>query len=143
MPSPDTVEYVCQELKQKNTIAFGLKGVKHELNYNNKFNEVLISLGVKTKQLKVGEQGYVLDYDNVVIENGKQDAKMSYKKIKGYHPNIAFIGRIPVHIENHNGNTPARFEQFETLERCFENLNKQNIKIEHFRAYSASYQIDL
>lgn len=143
IPSPDTVEYVCQELKQPNLTINGPKGVLHELNYNNKFNEALVSLGVKTKQLNVGEQGYVLDFDNVVVENGKQDAKLSYKKVKGYHPNIAFIGRIPVHIENHNGNTPARFEQFQTLERCFENLNKHNIKIEHFRADSASYQMDV
>lgn len=143
IPSPDTVEYVCQELKQPNLTINGPNGVLHELNYNNKFNEALVSLGVKTKQLNVGEQGYILDFDNVVVENGKQDAKLSYKKAKGYHPNIAFIGRIPVHIENHNGNTPARFEQFQTLERCFENLNKHNIKIEHFRADSASYQMDV
>lgn len=108
IPSPDTVEYVCQELKQPNIIKKGPKGVEHELNYNNKFNEALISLGVKKKQLNVGEQGYILDFDNVVVENEKQDAKLSYKKVKGYHPNIAFIGRIPVRIENHNGNTPAR-----------------------------------
>lgn len=143
IPSPDTVEYVCQELKQPNLIKKGPNEIEHELNYNNKFNEVLISLGVKTKQLNIGEQGYILDFDNVVVNNEKQDAKLTYKKVKGYHPNIAFIGRIPVHIENHNGNTPARFEQFQTLERCFENLNKHNIKIEHFRADSASYQIDV
>jgi len=77
------------------------------------------------------------------MQNDKQDAKLSYKKTKGYHPNIAFIGRIPVHIENHNGNTPARFEQKETLERCFSNLQKQNITIEHFRGDSASYQADV
>jgi len=29
------------------------------------------------------------------------------------------------------------------LERCFENLNKNNIKVKHFRADSASYQIDV
>lgn len=141
IPSPDTVEYVCQELKQPNLIKKSPNGVLHELNYNNKFNEALVSLGVKTKQLNVDEQGYILDFDNVVVENRKQDAKLSYKKVKGYHPNIAFIGRIPVHIENHNGNTPARFEQFQTLERCFENLTKHNIKVEHFRADSASYQM--
>jgi hypothetical protein len=47
---------------------------------------------------------------------------------------------LPVHIENHNGNTPAKYKQKETLERCFNNLNINNIKIEHFRADSASYQ---
>lgn len=106
----------------------------HELNYNQSFNQTLVALGVKTKQLKKNADGYTMDFDNIVVENEKQDAKMSYKKIKGYHPNIAFIGRLPIHIENHNGNTPARFEQKQTLERCFDNLDKHEIKIEHFRA---------
>jgi hypothetical protein len=140
IPSPDTVEYVCQELKQPTIIQTTPAGVVHELNYNNRFNETLVALAVKTKQLKAGIEGYTMDFDNVVIENEKQDAKLSYKMVKGYHPNIAFIGRIPIHIENHNGNTPARFEQKETLERCFDNLDKHKIKIEHFRADSASYQ---
>jgi hypothetical protein len=83
---------------------------------------------------------YTLDFDHVVIATEKQDAKLSYKKIKGYHPNIAFIGRIPVHIENHNGNTPARYDQKGTLQRCFDNLDAHEIKIENFRADSASYQ---
>lgn len=143
IPSPDTVEYVCQELRVANVVKQGSKGVVHELNYNNKFNDVLISLAVKTKQLNVGESGYILDFDNVVIANEKQDAKLSYKQVKGYHPNIAFIGQIPVHIENHNGNTPARYEQHQTLERCFDNLKRHQIKIEHFRADSASYQKDV
>ncbi len=34
----------------------------------------------------------------VVVATEKQDAKMSYKKIKGYHPSFAFIGRFPVRI---------------------------------------------
>jgi hypothetical protein len=111
IPSPDTVEYACQELKQPTIVRTTPKGVVHELNYINRFNETLIALAVKTKQLKVGKGGYTLDFDNVVIENQKQDAKLSYKMVKGYHPNIAFIGRIPVHIENHNGNTPARLSK--------------------------------
>jgi len=127
IPSPDTVEYVCQELKLPNEIKKGKNLVEHEFNFNNKFIEVLVSLAKETKQLNIGEQGYVLDFDNVVIETGKQDAKRCYKKVTGYHPNIAFIGSIPVHIENHNGNTPDRFEQFQTLKRCFENLNKNNL----------------
>ena len=140
IPSPDTVEYVCQKLKQPNIVKTTPNGIVHELNYCNKFNSNLIGLAVKTKQLNSGELGYILDFDNVVMENEKQDAKLSYKKTKGYHPNIAFIGRIPVHIENHNGNTPARFEQNQTLERCFDNLENHNIQVEHFRADSASYQ---
>jgi Transposase DDE domain group 1 len=65
---------------------------------------------------------------------------MSYKNVKGYHPNLAFIGSLPVHIENHNGNTPARYQQTQTLTRCFDSLEKEGVSIAHFRADSASYQ---
>jgi len=140
IPSPDTVEYVCQELKTLTILNETDKGVFHQLNYNNKMNETLVSLAVKTKQLSAENTGYTLDYDNVITENEKQDAQYTYKHSKGYHPGIAFIGRLPVHIENHNGNTPARYEQTETLQRCFDNLQKQNIKIKNFRADAASYQ---
>lgn len=142
IPSPDTVEYVCQELKTK-TITEVSKidpTVIHQINYNSNLNKSLVAIGVETKQLRNKIKNYVLDFDNVVVATEKQDAKTSYKKVKGYHPNIAFIGRIPVHIENHNGNTPARYEQADTLKRCFENLEEQQIGIEHFRADSASYQ---
>jgi hypothetical protein len=76
----------------------------------------------------------------VAVETEKQDARKNYKKTNGYHPNFAFIGRLPVHIENHNGNTPAKYKQSETLERCFNNLDANGVKTGHFRADSASYQ---
>jgi len=140
IPSPDTVEYVCQQLKTTTIKEKTDKGIIHSLNYSNDMNETLVGLAVKTGQLKTGHQGYVLDFDNVVVENEKQDAVRSYKKTKGYHPNLAFIGRIPVHIENHNGNTPAKYGQKETLERCFDNLGRAGIRLGAFRADSASYQ---
>ena len=140
IPSPDTVEYACQELKTSTIVQQTEKGVIHELNYNNRMNETLVALAVKTKQLDAQQTENTLDYDNVITENEKQDAQYTYKHSKGYHPGIAFIGRIPVHIENRNGNTPARFEQKEILQRCFDNLHKHNIEIKHFRADAASYQ---
>lgn len=146
IPSPDTVEYVCQELKTADMIIQGEKinetdkDVKHTLNYNDAMNETLIALSVKTKQLSTECADYTMDYDNVIIENDKQDAQYTYKKSKGYQPGFAFVGRIPVHIENRNGNTPASYQQKETLQRCFDNLNKHAIKIKNFRGDSASYQ---
>ena len=140
IPSPDTVEYVCQELKRPNIVKKTDEGVIHQFNYNNKMNETLVVLAVETNQLNTERKEYTLDYDNVIIENDKQDAQYTYKHSKGYQPGIAFIGRIPVHIENRNGNTPARYEQKETLQRCFDNLAKHHIKIKNFRADAASYQ---
>ena len=139
IPSPDTVEYVCQELKTPDIFQKTDQGVLHQLNYSNVMNRTLVALAVETKQLKVGQE-YTLDYDNVITENDKQDAQYTYKHSKGYHPGIGFIGRIPVHIENRNGNTPARYQQKETLQRCFAHLAQHHIKIKNFRADAAAYQ---
>ena len=140
IPSPDTIEYACQALKTQTIVEKTITDLVHQINYNTKLNKTLIALCVKTNQLISTNKNYILDFDNVVIENDKQDAKKSYKNTKGYHPNFAFIGRLPVHIENHNGNTPAKYQQKQTLERCFNSLKNNNISIEHFRADSASYQ---
>lgn len=140
IPSPDTVEYVCQELKTTTVLFETDKGVLHQLNYNNEMNETLVSLAVKTNQLSSEQKENTLDFDNLITATEKQDAAYTYKHIKGYHPGMAFIGRIPIHIENRNGNTPARYGQKETLQRCFDNLKKHNIKIKNFRADAASYQ---
>src|ERR1700722_5841544 len=141
IPSADTVEYVCQALKTASVNKTSEAGVAHQFNYANAMNETLVALALKTGQLKTGSNEYTLDFDNVVMGNDKQDARYTYKKgVKGYHPNLAFIGRIPVHIENRNGNTPASYEQKETLERCFGNMKKAGVHITNFRADSASYQ---
>jgi len=140
IPSPDTVEYVCQELKTANIIVLTQDDVCHTLNYNTKMNETLVALAVKTNQLNASYTDYTVDYDNVITENDKQDAQYTYKHSKGYQPGFAFVGRIPVHIENRNGNTPASYQQKETLERCFANLRKYGITIKNFRADAASYQ---
>jgi hypothetical protein len=140
IPSADTVEYACQELKTTTIKEVTDKGIVHEINFNNDLNNSIVALCVKTKQLDPMFKNYTLDFDNVVVETEKQDAKKSYKKTNGYHPNFAFIGRLPVHIENHNGNTPAKYKQSETLKRCFDNLDANKVKIGHFRADSASYQ---
>jgi hypothetical protein len=139
-PSADTIEYACQELKSDNIDHTTKNEVTHQFNYNNKLNKALIAIGLKTRLLHSNTKGYDLDFDNVVIPTEKQDAKYSYKKVNGYHPSFATIGRIPVHVENRNGNTPAKYGQEETLERCFDNLDSHSIKIKNFRADSASFQ---
>ena len=112
------MEYVCQELKTPTIIKKTEEGIEHQLNYNDTINAVLVGLAVKTNQLNAAGSDYTLDFDHLITENEKQDAQWTYKKMKGYHPGMAFIGRIPVHLENRNGNTPARFQQKETLQRC-------------------------
>jgi Transposase DDE domain group 1 len=140
IPSADTVEYVCQRLKTATISKTTDKGITNHINYSDRMNKTLVGLAVKSGMLKKGNNNYVLDYDNVIIEHNKRDARPTYKKTRGYHPALAFIGRIPVHIENRNGNTSARYEQKETLGRCFENFKEAGIRISSFRADAASYQ---
>jgi len=90
IPSPDTVEYCCQELKPAICIEHLInhKGIviEHQHCYSPKLNSLLPAIALKTGQLKTGNQGYTLDFDHMVIANEKQDARMSYKMVKGYHP---------------------------------------------------------
>lgn len=90
--------------------------------------------------LKADGKDYVLDFDNVVLENQKQDANTSYKMTKAYHPCFANIGNNTVYFENRNGNTPAKYAQKQALENCFKNLNDHKISIKSFPGDSASYQ---
>ncbi len=121
IPSPDTVEYGCQELKTSTVEIASEHDSKiiHQINYNTELKKSLVSLAIETKQLEKENKTYTLDFDNVVVSTQKQDAKMSYKNIKDYHPNIAFVGRITVHIENHNGNTPTCYAQAENIKTLF------------------------
>ena len=64
-----------------------------------------------------------------MLENKKKDAKKSYKSTTINLPSFIFKGKLPIHIENHNGNTPAKYKQFEILKKRFKNFN--NIKIKH------------
>jgi hypothetical protein len=140
IPSADTVEYVCQRLKTDTVSKTTSKGITNDVNYSDKMNKTLIGLALKSGMLKKGDNNYVLDYDNVIIEHNKQDARTTYKKTRGYQPALAFIGRIPVHIENRNGNSSPRYEQPKTLGRCFEHFKMAGVHISSFRADAASYQ---
>jgi DNA-binding protein HU-beta len=62
IPSPDTVEYVCQELKTSNIIKQTEKGVLHQLNYNNNMNKAqLIDSIAKDAKLSKVDAGKALD----------------------------------------------------------------------------------
>ena len=44
IPSADTVEYACQELKLPNAIEISDSGVEHQINFNDKLNNTLAHL---------------------------------------------------------------------------------------------------
>jgi hypothetical protein len=140
IPSHDTVEYASQELKTPNKTIITPDNVQHEINNNKKINELLLKICLDLKILKPEVEDYVLDFDNIILKNDKQDAKKSYKMTNGYHPCFANIGNHTVYYENRNGNTPAKYLQNEVLEDCFNNLKNNNIRVKSFRGDSASYQ---
>lgn len=140
IPSHDTVEYAFQELKIPNKIVVTENNITHQINCNKNINDLLLGICVNLGLLKPDVKDYVLDFDNVVLNNNKQDAKTSYKKTKAYHPCFANIGNKTVYFENRNGNTPAKYGQEQALENCFKNLNDHNISVQSFRGDAASYQ---
>ena len=113
-------------------------GVEHTFNINTPLNDLMIKALRLTGQLSEGT-GYDLDYDNQVIATEKWDAVRTYKKCHGYQPGIASIDSMPVYIEGRNGNSQATFAQADTLQRMFDRLGDNQIRIKRFRADSGSY----
>jgi hypothetical protein len=137
--SADTILRGIKELSTPIEEYVSDSGVKHYFNINTNLNKLLVKALVKTGQLDNGT-GYTLDYDNQVIATEKYDAMKTYKKCEGYQPGVASIGEHIVYIEGRNGNSQAKYQQAETLERTFCLLSEQEIKVKRFRADSASYQ---
>lgn len=140
--SADTILRGIKELATPTKEYESSSGVKHEFNINIKLNKLLLKTTVKTGLLNK-HTGYTLDYDNQVIATEKYDAKKTYKKCDGYQPGVASIGKLIVYVEGRNGNSQAKYQQTQTLQRTFSLLESDGIKIKRFRADSASYQKDV
>ncbi len=137
--SADTILRGIKELSTPIQEHRSNSGVKHYFNINTHLNRLLLKTLVKTGQLD-NHTGYTLDYDNQVIATEKYDALKTYKKCEGYQPGVASIGKFIVYIEGRNGNSQAKYQQAETLQRTFSLLSAQGIRVKRFRADSASYQ---
>lgn len=138
--SADTILRGIRELATPTVEVETENKVLHEFNINKNLNTLLVKSLLLTSQLAKGAKGYTFDYDNQVIPTEKYDSKKTYKKFDGYQPGIGSIGKLVVHIEGRNGNSPAKYQQADTLARAFSILEENHIKIARFRADSASYQ---
>lgn len=137
-PSPDRVLNRLKELTEGDCFYTTPRGRKiHHFSFNSK----LVDLNLKIlKKLDVfNEQNLTLDYDNTICFSKKKDATSTYLHKTGYNPGVGLIGSNIVYLENRNGNSPAQVLQDETLQRIFDHLEKNQIKIDKFRADSASY----
>ena len=142
VPSADTVLRAIKELTTENTKYVSNSGISYNFNINKKLNRLNLRVLKLTGQLTSGNS-YDFDYDNQVNANNKWDAKNTYKKTKGYFPGIATIGNKIVGIENRDGNANVKFKQEETLERIYDMLLSEGIKVHRSRMDAGSYSKEI
>jgi hypothetical protein len=136
-PSPDCLLNRMKKLAIETDPFTSYRSTKiHEFSRNDFLNR--LNLQVLNKLGLLHKSSGVLDYDNTFIFCNKADANMTYKRKNGYNPGVATIDGNVVYVENRNGNSGAHILQEHTLERMFEVLLQENIKIEAFRADSAT-----
>ena len=139
--SPDTVEYVCQELRQPIQQILTNKGVRHQLNEHDAFNRLLPALSLCGGTLNTHES-YTLDYDGHIVENTKPDNTYNYKQTQSYYPVMFSIKKLPVFIQNRNGNTPESYDQLSLLRKTVDQCEALGLKLKKFRADACCYEQD-
>lgn len=139
LPSPDRL---LDRVKQLSVPSDFLKknrsDVVNEFSINQSMNSLNLKLLKSTKLLP--KNNITLDYDNTFIYTKKSDARNTYTKNYGYCPGVGIIEDKIVYVENRNGNCAPHTMQDDTLERMFSQLKDAGIKVNSFRADSASYQ---
>jgi hypothetical protein len=118
VPSADTVLRGLKELITENTVYTSQADILYNFNINKGLNKLNINTLLLTKQLEA-DTCYDFDYDNQITVNNKHDAKLTYKKNKGYFPGVASTGNNIVYVENRDGNANVKFKQAATLERAY------------------------
>jgi hypothetical protein len=137
--SPDTVEYVSNQLKTGTTETITDKGTKHEVNEHDGFNKLLPCISLRGGTLNTTDH-YTLDYDGHIVENTKTDNARNYKMTESYYPVICSINKLPVYMQNRNGNTPESYGQLAIIKSAIEQCTSQNIQIIKFRADACCYE---
>lgn len=141
LPSPDRVLNRMKELTEpKQIVATDRSDQLHEFSYNERMGKINLRLLRSLKLLP--KQKVVLDFDHTMIFSEKADAKMTYKKKRGYNAGVGLIGKNVVFIENRNGNCGAHILQEQTMEKMFALLKSEHINVSTFRADSASFKFE-
>ena len=138
VPNADTVLGVLKKLKTEKETVVSERGITYNYNRNDKLNLLNIRI-MKTTGLLQEDQLHDFDYDNEVLKTEKYDSKKSYKMVNGYFPGMATIRGMPVYFENRDGNMNVKFKQEDLLERCYEMLKEEGIKIGRSRMDCGSY----
>ena len=139
--SPDTIEYAFQELRLPNKQIITAGGVCHQINEHEGFNRLLVTLCSNMSHLKL-HKGCMMDYDGHIVENTKADNAFTYKQTEGYYPVVCSINKLPVYMQNRNGNTPESYDQKNIIQTAIDNCRSKSITINAFRADACCYQQD-
>ena len=139
--SPDTVEYVCGELRQPAQVITTGKEKTHYLNEHAGFNRLFPALCLQGGILDK-EQSYTLDYDGHIIENTKPDGAFTYKQTQGYYPVVLSINKLPVYLQNRKGNTPENYNQLQLIKQTTERCKELGLQVNKFRADASCYEKD-
>lgn len=85
----------------------------------------------------LGEE-LTLDVDATIIEAEKREAEWTYKKVKGYQPQICYVSEACVHHEFRAGSEAASSRAVQFLKQCEQRLPKG--KELYLRSDAAFYQ---
>ncbi|MEG3978770.1 IS1380 family transposase [Microcoleus sp. herbarium8] len=136
--SADTLLRLQKELSVAKETHISKNNSTNEFSHNLVLNRLNLAILLLTKQINAG-QSYDLDFDNQFIACEKYDSKKGYKMKRGYFPGIATIGKNIVYLENRNGNSNVKFKQEDTLEKVYEMLNTNGVKINRSRMDCGSF----
>jgi hypothetical protein len=138
--SPDTVEYVCNQLKTATCIQLTNKGVQHLINEHEGFNQLLAAISLAGATLNTKDI-YTLDYDGHILENTKGDNACNYKHTRSYYPVVCSINKLPVYMQNRNGNTPESYGQLHLVQQAITHCRALELQLAKFRADACCYEL--
>ena len=140
--SSDTILRAIKGLTEESVSYTSDSGKTYDFNTADRLNTLLVKALLATGGLKEGE-AYDLDFDHQFIEAEKHDAKMTYKRFRGYRAAVAVVGEMVVGVENSDGNANVRFHQDDTLGRLFGRLEAAGVCVNRFRADCGSCSEDI
>jgi hypothetical protein len=116
--------------ERENIILQGLERVNRKL------------LGGLARHLK--KSGLILDVDATVVKTGKESAKLTYKGVRGYQPQLAYLPELRSFVasEFRNGDVPSSKDVLPYLEHCKANM-PDGTHVRLVRADAAYYQRDV
>src|SRR3954447_4368642 len=137
--SPDTMEYVCNQLKTATRCQQTDKGVQHLINEHEGFNKLLAAIRLTGAILNT-KDAYTLDYDGHIVENTKGDNACNYKHTRSYYPVVCSINKLPVYMQNRNGNTPESYGHLCIIQQAVAHCQALQLKVAKFRADACCYE---